>query len=66
VDLEVVPCGTGMVDFDSEFSTLRRLNFKGPLTVHCEFEHASAAEFPALVRHEVNFTRSFRTRYLAG
>ena len=66
VDLEVVPCGTGMVDFDSMFATLRRLDYQGPLTVHCEFEHAAEAEFSALVRHEVNFARSCRARYLVG
>ena len=65
VDLEVVPCGTGMVDFDSVFATLRRLDYQGPLTLHCEFEHAAAAEFPGLVRHEVEFAKINQQRYLA-
>ena len=65
VELEVVPCGTGMVDFDSVFSTLRRINFPGPLTVHCEFENASEPEFSDLVNHEVVFAQVNKREYLS-
>ena len=64
VDFEVVPCGTGMVDFDSVFSTLGRIGFQGPLTVHCEFENAGEAEFSVLARNEVGFARLNRQKYL--
>jgi sugar phosphate isomerase/epimerase len=64
VEFDVVPCGTGMVDFDSVFSTLRRIGFHGPLTVHCEFESASEADFPNLVKHEVGFAQRNKRGYL--
>ncbi len=64
VELEVVPSGTGMVNFESVFSALRRFEFQGPLTVHCEFENASPAEFPALMRSEVAFALAQRQRWL--
>ena len=65
VAFDVVPCGTGMVDFDSVFSTLRRLDFAGPLTVHCEFENASPAVFSTLVQQEVDFARRRQQQYLS-
>jgi sugar phosphate isomerase/epimerase len=66
VEFDVVPCGTGMVDFDSVFSTLRRVDFKGPLTVHCEFENANESEFSNLIHHEVDFARAHKRSYLSG
>jgi sugar phosphate isomerase/epimerase len=66
VELEVVPCGTGMVDFDSVFSTLRRINFQGPLTVHCEFEQATPAELSSLAQHEVIFAKRCRQHYFSS
>ena len=65
VEFEVVPCGTGMVNFDSVFSTLRRVNFQGPLTVHCEFENIGEPEFTNLVHREVDFAQVYKRRYLS-
>ena len=65
VAFEVVPCGTGMVDFDGVFSTLRRYDFDGPLTVHCEFENASPSVFSTLVHQEVDFARRHQHQYLS-
>ena len=64
VEFDVVPCGTGMVDFDSVFSTLGRIGFQGPLTVHCEFENAPEPEFSDLVKHEVGFAQVNKSEYL--
>jgi len=66
LEFDVVPCGTGMVDFDAVFSTLSRINFQGPLTVHCEFETAREPEFSNLVESEVRFAQLNRREYLSG
>jgi sugar phosphate isomerase/epimerase len=66
VAFDVVPCGTGMVDFNDVFSTLRRYDFDGPLTVHCEFENASPSEFSTLVQHEVGFAQLNKLKYLSS
>ena len=62
--LKVVPSGEGMVDFTSVFSELRRVEYKGPLSMHCEFEEAGEAELLKLISREVSYFKDFRTRYL--
>lgn len=64
VQYEVVPCGTGMVDFDNMFRALRHFEFKGPLTVHCEFEQAQGEGFLHLAEGDVRFALVQRARYL--
>ncbi len=62
----VVPCGTGMVDFDNVFRALAHFNFQGPLTVHCEFEQAHDAEFLRLAQGDTRFGLEYRARYLGA
>lgn len=62
----VVPCGTGMADFDNMFRALAHFNFQGPLTVHCEFEQAQGAEFLRLAGGDARFGLEYRARYLGG
>jgi sugar phosphate isomerase/epimerase len=65
IEFEVVPAGTGMVDFDSVFRSLRSADYSGPLTAHCEFEHDTGAVFLAKMKHEVEFSRQYRETRLA-
>ncbi|MFH1571036.1 MAG: sugar phosphate isomerase/epimerase family protein [Gemmatimonadota bacterium] len=57
VQREVVEAGQGMVDWTAVFAELKRLGYRGPGTIHCEFE---AADFPAAVAREVAFFRALR------
>jgi L-ribulose-5-phosphate 3-epimerase len=61
-EIEVVPSGEGMVDFSAVFSELKRVQFQGPLTVHCEFENAGEG-FLDLVQHEIRFFKGLQARY---
>jgi sugar phosphate isomerase/epimerase len=62
--LEVVPSGEGMVDFTSVFTALRRVEFQGPLSMHCEFEDAGEEELLTLISREVAYFKDFQARYL--
>lgn len=64
IDYQVVPCGTGMVDFDNMFRALRHFQFSGPLTVHCEFEQAQGEAFLRLAEGDIGFAKKQRARYL--
>lgn len=57
--LQVVTAGNGMVDWTAVFSELKRINYAGPLSIHCEF-HVSDAEFAVVVRREVAFFKKFQ------
>ena len=52
----VVPAGCGGVDWSAVFDELLRVDFAGPLSVHCEFD-ARGDEFLPTVRREVAFFR---------
>lgn len=64
VEYTVVPCGTGMVDFDNMFRALAHFHFQGPLTVHCEFEQAQGADFLRLAEGDARFARRCRAQHL--
>ena len=53
----MVPAGEGVVDFTTVFADLSRLNFQGPLSVHCEFE-AKGEQLMPLVKREIGFFRT--------
>jgi len=61
-EIEVVPSGEGMVDFTAVFSELKRVQFQGPLTAHCEFENAGD-KLPNLIQHEITFFRGLQKKY---
>jgi len=52
-----VTAGNGMVDWTAVFSDLRRVGYKGPLSIHCEFS-VPEAEFMNAVKREVEFFRN--------
>ncbi len=56
---KVVPAGTGMVDWSAVFGDLKRINFNGPLSIHCEFE-VEEDEFNKVFRDEVLFFKGFK------
>lgn len=61
VERTVVQAGQGMVDWSAVFGELRRIDFDGPVSVHCEFQAAPAELLPAMGR-EVEFFRQVATR----
>lgn len=54
VNPEWVQAGHGMVDWTLVFDRLKRINFDGPCSIHCEFETAPDL-FEQLVVAETNF-----------
>jgi sugar phosphate isomerase/epimerase len=50
--------GQGMVDWTSVFTTLREIDFDGPVSVHCEFE-CEEDERDEAIKREVGFFRKF-------
>lgn len=52
-----VKAGQGMVDWTEVFAELQRVDFSGPITVHCEIDDIPDAEFMATVEEEVTFFR---------
>ena len=59
-----VEAGHGMVDWTEVFETLKRLEFRGPVTIHCEFEVPEDGLIAGIER-ETAFFRDFRARYLS-
>jgi len=55
----VVPAGEGMVDWTQYFADLKRVNYEGPLSVHCEW-HLEAPEFLDTLRREIQFFKRHR------
>ena len=55
--LQWVTAGNGMVDWTVVFAELKRINYIGPLSIHC-FCEAPEAEFMDAVRQEVAFFKS--------
>ena len=56
---EWVEAGQGMVDWSTVFADLERINFAGPLSVHCEF-HCAPEQFLAAVQREAGFFKAQR------
>jgi sugar phosphate isomerase/epimerase len=54
--VKFVPAGQGMLDWTAIFAELRRINFQGPISVHCEF-HVPQEEFERQAMQEVRFFR---------
>ena len=52
-----VEAGDGMVDWSAVRATLRRLEFAGPLSIHCEYQDPPGGHLAAMQR-EVTFFRS--------
>ena len=57
----VVEAGRGMVDWTAVFNDLKRLDFRGPVSIHCEFEATGHELIPAMKR-EAAFFRELRRR----
>jgi sugar phosphate isomerase/epimerase len=53
-----VTAGKGMVDWTYVFACLKKINFQGPVSVHCEFK-AEPDQFLELARKEIAFFRNF-------
>jgi sugar phosphate isomerase/epimerase len=53
-----VSAGKGMVDWTYIFDCLKKVEFTGPISIHCEFK-AEAEEFLELARQEIAFFRNF-------
>ena len=51
-----VEAGDGMVDWNAVRATLRRLEFAGPLSIHCEYQDPPGGHLAAMQR-EVSFFR---------
>lgn len=51
--------GQGMVDWQSVFDTLKKANYDGPCTVHCEFKSFHPDNFLADAKREAAFFRHF-------
>jgi sugar phosphate isomerase/epimerase len=58
-----VEAGKGMVDRTDVFETLSRLEYRGPLSVHCEFEVPEDGLLAAIKR-ETAFFRDYRKRWV--
>ncbi len=59
----VIEAGQGMVDWTDVFETLKRLEYRGPITIHCEFEVPQDG-LMAGIRRETAFFRDFRKRFI--
>jgi len=53
-----VPAGEGVVDWSAVFDELKRLEFDGPFSVHCEFR-VPEEKFMSTFKREVNFFRKY-------
>ena len=61
VSRDVVEAGVGMVDWTAVFAELVRIDFDGPLSIHCEF-HVSEDDFMAAAAREAAFFLGMRER----
>ena len=61
VSRDVVEAGVGMVDWTAVFAELVRIDFDGPLSIHCEF-HVSEDDFRAAAAREAAFFLGMRER----
>lgn len=59
--IDVVPAGAGMVDWTTVFDDLKRVNYNGPLSIHCEWG-VPADQFSDTLRREVAFFQRERQR----
>ena len=57
----VVEAGKGMCDWTSIFEELKRIEFDGPISIHCEFEVDQEEMFSAIKR-EVAFFKNLHNR----
>ncbi len=60
-----VIAGQGAVDWTAVFEELKRVNYKGPLTVHCEFD-VPEPMFMGAVKHDLAFFRDKRDEILGN
>lgn len=56
-----VKAGEGHVDWNTVFAELVRHKFQGPLSIHCEYEHATKEEFFGQLPKEVAFFKKKNT-----
>lgn len=59
----VVEAGQGMCDWTAIFQELKRIEFDGPISIHCEFEVDSKEMVPAIKR-EIAFFKNLHDRVL--
>ncbi|MBS7611818.1 sugar phosphate isomerase/epimerase [Candidatus Bathyarchaeota archaeon] len=55
---EVVPLGEGLVPWRKVFEILKRIDFKGPVSIHCEYEEISLREIIEQARKDLNYVRN--------
>ena len=53
--INVVEAGRGMVNWTEVFTTLEKLSFQGPLTIHCEFEEPADGLVAGIKRETAYF-----------
>ena len=61
VKRHVVEAGQGMCDWTAIFTELKRIDFDGLVSIHCEFE-AKADEMMDAIRREVAFFRAIKEK----
>lgn len=61
VGFGVVPASEGMVDWTAVFSDLKRVDYQGPFSIHCEY-HVSGPEFWNILRREIAFFKQQRAQ----
>lgn len=55
---EVVPLGEGLVPWRMVFEILKRMDFKGPISIHCEYEEMPLREIIEQARKDLNYVRN--------
>ncbi|MEM2848690.1 MAG: sugar phosphate isomerase/epimerase family protein [Candidatus Bathyarchaeia archaeon] len=54
---EVVPLGEGLVPWRRVFEILKNMDFKGPISIHCEYDGISLGELIERARKDLNYVR---------
>ncbi len=53
----VVPMGEGLVPWRKVFEILKRIGFKGPVSVHCEYEEMPLREIIEQAKRDLNYVK---------
>jgi sugar phosphate isomerase/epimerase len=57
-----VPAGEGMVDWTGVFTELKRVDYNGPISIHCEFE-VPPDQFMETFRREVKYFKTLQESF---
>jgi sugar phosphate isomerase/epimerase len=53
----VVPIGEGLVPWREVFKILKHIGFKGPVSIHCEYEEMPLREIIEQARRDLNYVK---------